>query len=178
MLKRLPENAGLYVRKPPQDSLHKDKLFILDHHCCEVYLDEVVEEFTYLMNGDNLRLPGNWKDLMETSRCFVANVNKLFESQTDYVVMEDTNFLPSLARLAKELQEGSGIFWNFVTFFHNEEDTKKVFRFYQDKDRALTDRAECRADFAEYPFVKQVEVPYAMLMDYQYLGGIFGRSRT
>jgi hypothetical protein len=170
----MPDSADLYLRLPPDDSRHRDKIFIVDHHCCEVYLDEVVEELSYLLSGDNLLIPNDWKDQIEVSRCFVASVNKMLETQTDYVVVEDLDMLLPLGRAAQDLLERNGARWEFVTFFHNDEDTKKVFRFYQHKDRALEDRAERRAKFAAYPFVKQVEAPYAMVMDYHYLDGLCG----
>jgi tryptophan 2,3-dioxygenase len=178
MLRVIPNDVDLYVQLPPDDNKHRDKIFIVDHQCCEVYLDPVVEEFTYLLSGDNLLVPSSWDDPIEVSRCFVESINKMFKSCTDYTIIENLTTLLPLSEMAEEFREDYGIHWDFITFFHNDEDTKKVFRLYQNKDQALEARAKRREEFAAYPFIKQVEVPYAMVMDYKYLDGLVGIQRT
>jgi hypothetical protein len=158
---------------PLEGSRDRNKIFIVDHYCCEVYLDEVLEECGCILDSDSTLLDNIENDI-ERSRYFVGLINAMLDEKTNYVVLKDQRMLVSLGGLAREAREDYGFRWEFVAFFHNDEDTKKVFRLRDDRAQALEKKAKQAADLAACPFVKQVEVPYAMLLDYPFLDGIFG----
>lgn len=177
MLKKMSDDSDFLVDIPPETHRHRDKIFIIDYEYCEVYLDEVVEESTYVMDDENLWNEEKWTDNDTISRCFVRNINKMFAADMDYVV---TRFAGDLIQEMGRMMESMrprGITWNFVAFYHNDEETIELFRQPDIRANAVKEKKFWLEAFSRNPFIKQVEVPRAKLLDFRYLDGLFGINR-
>ena len=177
MFRKMWDAQDLIIQIPPESHRRRDKLFIIDYEYCEVYLDEVVEEFAYVMNDQNLWNPRNWQDSDSLSRCFVGNINRMFAASADYVVIPyNADVMGDLGRLAEELRRYN-IAWYFTAFFHNDVETLALFRQPEKRAGVLENKAAWLKAFSQFPFIKQVEAPRAAVLEYWYLDGLFGIKR-
>lgn len=177
MLRKMSDHIDMLIQIPPETHRHRDKILIIDYRYCEVYLDEVVEEFTYVMDDRNLWDPENWKDNDSLSRCFVGNINRMFAACADYVVIAyNADIVRDMGKVAEELKQRK-IDWHFAAFFHNDQETIDLFRQNEDRAEALENKALWLEAFSRYPFIKQVEVPRAKVLDFRYLDSLFDIER-
>jgi hypothetical protein len=178
MLRKMSDHMDLFIDIPPETKRHRDKIFIIDYQYCEVYLDEIVEEFTYVMDDENLWDHEKWKDNDTLSRCFVKNINKLFAADADYAVIGYAgDVIRDMGKLAKEITE-RGITWYFAAFYHNDQETIELFRDPETRVETLEEKALWLDAFSQHPFIKQVEVPRGKVLDFRYLDSLFGIYRT
>lgn len=177
MLRKMSDNMDLLIDVPPETNRHRDKIFIIDYQYCEVYLDEIVEEFTYVMDDENLWNHENWQDNDSTSRCFVGNINRMFTAVADYAVIQYAgDVIREMGKLAEEIK-ARGVAWHFAAFYHNDRETLELFRQAETREDVLKEKALWLDAFSQHPFIKQIEVPRAAVLDFRYLDGLFGIYR-
>jgi hypothetical protein len=172
----MSENMDLYIQFPPETAVNRNKIFIIDHAYCEVYLDEVIEELCYLLNDENLWDDMKWGNNDDVSRVFVKNMNNVIAANVPYVVTGWAgDIIRDMGKLAGQLKQ-KGIDWNFVVFYHNDQDTINLFKNPVMRASALEKKADWLRAFSRFPFIKRVEVPAATLIDFRYLEGLFGKT--
>jgi hypothetical protein len=177
MLRKMSDNLDLLIDVPPETNRHRDKIFIIDYQYCEVYLDEIVEEFTYVMDDENLWNHENWPDNDALSRRFVGNINKMFTAVADYAVIQYTgDVIREMGKVAEEIKQ-RGVVWYFAAFYHNDQETLELFRQTEMPADVLKEKALWLDAFSQHPFIKPVEVPRAKVLDFRYLDSLFGIKR-
>lgn len=159
------------IQLPPDTREHRDKVFIVDHPCCDVFFGLEMENAIFDMSEEALFNPALWKDGMDVSRRLSDTVNRLIASEKSVVLMRyQPEVLQAMGDLAAEVWNKCRDVWLFFAFFHDDHDTLVMNRplpwsTNPEPQEELERKAECILTLGRFPFVKMVETGVKDIME-------------
>jgi hypothetical protein len=164
------------VNLPPRKNTKPHYLFIVDHPVCSFEIDDEMKKNVYRFSPERIyKLRENDNYSSETaSPIFDEEMHKLIDDgRTTVLVKYDPDFIKGYKHAADDYDRLFASRWVFVTFFHGDDDTRKLPVNGPDYDGPIDQKAEWLLDIAELPFLKKVEIPLDMVLTWDYIKDLF-----
>jgi hypothetical protein len=159
----------------PEDS-GENRIFIVDHPCCELLFGSELNCKIYEWNDEELFNPESQKDSVDFSRRFSEGVNRIIaDRQRNIVFMPfHPEVLRELEGMAEKLRSGGRGVWSFFAFFHRDDDTQFLYRKEGELPIMNLDlKAEWILTMGQFPFVHMAEAGCCEIMSWKRLTDLF-----
>jgi hypothetical protein len=149
----------------------------VDNPLCSFEFDEELEEGVYKFSYERMYKLRDETDNFNSetvSALFTEDMNTLVaDGRTTVFVKWDKDILEGFKRAADDYDQYFASRWVFVTFFHDDEDTRKLPASNPANGDSLDGKAEWLLAMAETPFIKKVEIPLDKVLTLDYIKELF-----
>jgi hypothetical protein len=152
-------------------------LFIVDNPVCSFEFGEDIEEGVYRFSYEGiykLRDETNNYNSETASAEMTKEMDKLVASGRPIVFVQwDWDMLKGFKHAAEDFYKHFASRWVFVSFFHNDVDTRKLPVSDPDFADPIEEKADWLLDMTEFPFIKKVEIPLNAVLTLDYVKELF-----
>jgi hypothetical protein len=119
----------------------------------------------YRMRDTRFNDFATYLDFHTFMQVFNENFEKALQSKMPIITMPYTPLMAKVLQVClHKYYSGYLDYWLCVSFFHDDEDTKKIS--LAGGDDPLEYKLELLKELIEYPYIKKIEIPYDYLLTY------------
>jgi hypothetical protein len=165
------------VNVPGRKNTRPHYFFIVDNPVCSFEFGEDIEEGVYRFSYEGIYKLRNETDNYNSETAsaeMTKETNKLMASgRTTVLVDWDRDMIKAFKYAAEDFYKYFASRWVFVSFFHDDIDTRKLPVSDPDFADPIEEKAEYLLDMGEFSFIKKVEIPLNATLSLDYIKELF-----